>query len=335
MLRHCALLPLFVMPALVGCIAVPPPTPPAPPAQLTLNAEVAWPAVYTDGVPRYQPAEGEESTRTISDVTLRFRVVNEQDGAELTIPCALTQGRIVMLPVYALGLWIDVENRTDHILRFAGSELVVEDGEARQIPLFRGSWDAWKASVAARVEGLYAGQMEVWSRWRADAQAQFDQYGRLEVLPYAERYAAYLRDADSYLANEQKPQLIIAYDFDRARADKAVTLAPEAYLAQAQQRLTEQLSGPKQQLEQGRRLALEAVQRLQRPNLLTSDEWGGMRILPGRSLAGIVPLNAGLDGQEPPRDMHVQVIDLVTKTDEAANATARSTFQFHLTRATQ
>lgn len=323
------------MPALAGCIAVPPPTPPDPPAQLTLNAEVAWPAVYTDGVPRYQPAVGEESTRTINDVTLRFRVVNEQDGAELTIPCALTHGRIVMLPVYALGLWVDVENRTDHILRFAGSELVVEDGQAHQIPLFRGSWDAWKASVAARVEGLYAGQMEVWSRWRADAQAQFDEYGRLEVLPYAEGFAAYTREVDGYLARDRpEGSLFFAYEFDRARADKAVTLAPETYLAQAQQRLNEQLSGPKQQLEQGRRLALEAVQRLQRPNLLTSDEWGSMRILPGRSLAGIVPLNAGLDGQEPPRDMHVQVIDLVTKTDEAANATARSTFQFHLTRAT-
>jgi hypothetical protein len=112
-------------------------------------------------------------------------------------------------------------------------------------------------------------------------------------------------------------------------------VAPATILAECQKAFDAQFKDPLPDIERCRKAALAQIEALHKPDLLTVDEWQNLRLLPGRSGRGVILFGSGLmAAQNPPSDLHISVIDLVTKVDAAANPVERSTFKYHLVRAT-
>lgn len=330
-----ALLPL------AGCRTLPPPTPPQGPRPFSVTDLPVWPTAQAATVSRYLPADNSPNTVTKSDVTIRAVVLDPAlHGDFYTIPLATPDGQTIPLQALGFALALDVENGTDHIIRLSGSALLVEDDQSRQLPLFRGGWIDWRRSVTAFVNAFYDRYQSAYDQWRERQQQAFEAWHEGELGPYEHAHAQYEADAAAYVSNRPvsyaEPNPLLLFEFRSQKdceAQRRQVVAPAGYRDEASASLSGRAMGYMAILANARTAALKRIEELAEPQLLAPAQWEALRVLPGRSYRGVVLLGSGLQDPWSPPVVNVSIVDLVTKTDAAANPTERSTFQFALRRA--
>jgi len=310
-----------------GCATTPPPVPPVAPSLGLL--EFSWPAASKTNTYRYSAAEGAASTISKSNVSISFTVFDPdvpRDSAPLpSVPVEAPTGEVIHLPAVGYSLRLDVDNGTDHILRFAGSVLAVEDQNENDLPLFSGGWLDWRPQLEERIRVFYAGYRKAVTDWH---DTQFAAR-RTRSQSYE---AAYARWENEYRRHEQSRIMILKSQGEASQAKFDSTPTPtriEQVLMMPLESRTAQLQATINRLEAS---ALSKARELSAPRTVTTEEWPRLQILPGRTFSGYLLLREGLV-LESPQEVRIAVFDLVTRVDPAANPTERATFRFRLVRA--
>ncbi|MBI5488133.1 MAG: hypothetical protein HY905_12440 [Deltaproteobacteria bacterium] len=265
-----------------------------------------------------------------------------QDGVTVTLTAEVAAGPEVVqcldpdgseFPVRLprLGLLIRIENGTGHILRMAGSVLVVEDEDGRAWPIIRSGMTDVAALASNTALERYSEYRTQISAFASGAQAALD---RTQLSPgYAAQWNGFRQEWQKCMdAPWDGSESICGLRSEVEWGEPGNVLSN--YRASAEAQLGELVSRVTATVDQAAHACAEAL-RLAAPRqdlpIIDQATFGMLSILPEHYFDGYIAIDPAVALGGPPT-LRLCLYDLTTATDAAAQPSVRKQFCFRLDR---